>query len=179
MPRPEKMKFCPQCGKSLVLSEHGGQERKACPDSNCGYVHWNNPIPVLAAIVERDGEVFLVRSIGWPEGWYGLVTGFLEAGETAEEGVVREVKEELGLDAELQSFIGVYPFRRMNQVILAYHLTLSEGEVQLDTSELEDYKAVPIEKAIPWAAGTGYALQDWLRSRGIEREPIPLGGRKS
>ena len=174
MSQPEKMNFCPQCGKALISADHGGKERKACADASCGYVHWNNPIPVLAAIVERDGKVFLVRSIGWPPGWFGLVTGFMEAGETPEEGVLREVKEELGLGAELVELIGVYPFQRMNQVIIAYHLRLAEGEIQLDSSELEAYQAVPIESVQPWASGTGYALRDWLRSRGLERDLIDL-----
>lgn len=174
MPRPEKMKFCPQCGKTLILAEHGGRARKACPDTSCGYVHWNNPIPVIAAIVERNDHVVLVRSIGWPDGWYGLVTGFLEAGETPEEGVMREVKEEIGIEPVFGRFIGVYPFRRMNQVIMAYHVTAHEGDISLDTTELEGYKEVPIDQVVPWAAGTGYALRDWLKSKGIEKEPIKL-----
>lgn len=179
MPQAEKMNYCPQCGKALVLGVHGGMERKACPDTSCGYVHWNNPTPVVAAIVERNDHIVLVRSIGWPEGWFGLVTGFLEAGETTEDAVVREVKEETGLDAELMEFIGVYSFFRMNQIILAYHLKASDGEIVLDTTELEGYKEVPIDKVTPWASGTGYALRDWLKSIGIEKEAIPLGGRRS
>lgn len=179
MPHPNKMNYCPQCGKALIMASHGGMDRKACPDKQCGYVHWNNPTPVVAAIVERNGHVVLVRSIGWPEGWFGLVTGFLEAGETTDEAVVREVKEEIGLDAELMEFIGVYPFFRMNQLILAYHLKAPDGEIRLDTTELEGYKEVPIDKVMPWASGTGYALRDWLRSKGIEKEPIPLGARRS
>lgn len=170
-----EIKFCPQCGKGLIEANHGGQSRKACPDSGCGWVHWDNPVPVLAAIVERKGCVVLVRNVGWPESWYGLVTGFLEKKETPEEGILREVKEELGLDAKLVDFVGIYTFYRRNQLIIAYHLKAEEGEIQIDPVEIADYREVPIEKIRPWPAATGLALSDWLKGKGIEAEFIQFG----
>ncbi|MDX2286585.1 MAG: NUDIX hydrolase [Bacteroidia bacterium] len=166
--------YCPVCAKPLVLQPRGGRERKACPDPACGFVHWDNPVPVVAAVVERNGAVVLVRSHGWPEGWYGLVTGFLEPGETPEQAVLREVQEELGLAAELGGLIGHYPFARMNQIILAYHVTAHAGSIQLDAEELAACKEVPLERVQPWPMATGIALRDWLRSRGIEREFMQL-----
>ncbi|MEL6850955.1 MAG: NUDIX hydrolase [Bacteroidota bacterium] len=171
------MKFCPWCGKSLVVQMHGDRERKMCPDKSCGFIDWNNPTPVVAAIVEKAGKVVLVRSIGWPPGWYGLVTGFLEAGETTEEGVLREVKEEIGLDVEMGGLIGLYPFYRMNQLLIVYHVIAPDLPIALDTSELEGFKEVPIDQVQPWDAGTGIGLRDWLRTKGFERELISLRGR--
>ena len=171
---PKHMKFCPKCGKELIEDMHGGRMRKACPDKSCGFVHWNNPIPVLCAIVEQEDHLILVQSIGWPDHIYALVTGFMEAGETAEEGVLREVKEEVGLDGKIGSFIGMYPFYRRNQLLLVYHIEVPPGEVKLDESELTDYKRIPVEKVQPWDAGTGIGLRDWLRTKGYERELIPL-----
>lgn len=173
MPKPQ-INFCPQCGKTLTTDIRGGKERPICPDTTCGYVFWNNPAPVVAAIVERDGKVILVRSHGWPEGWYGLVTGFLEYKEMPETAVLREVKEELGLDAQMGGYIGMYPFYEMNQLIIAYHVIAAAGEIQLDTEELADYREVAIEAVQPWPMGTGIALRDWLRSRGLEREFLTL-----
>lgn len=144
--------------------------RNVCPDESCGFVHWDNPVPVVCAIVERDGHLILVQSIGWNKSWYALVTGFLEKGEMPDDAVIREVKEETGLDAEIGSFIGMYEFYRMNQLLLVYHVIAKEGEVVLDETELADYKLVPIEKVQPWPAGTGIGLRDWLRTRGYERE---------
>lgn len=93
-----------------------GMERRKC--SSCGWIFYDNPVPVVAAIVERKaaGEIVLVRGVGWPEKWFGLVTGFLEAQENPSDAVVREVKEELGIDVAIQSLVGVYSFHRMNQV---------------------------------------------------------------
>jgi len=164
------MKYCPHCNKPLMRLPLGGRERAACPDHRCGWVHWNNPIPVVAAIVEHAEHVILVRNVGWPEHWYGLVTGFLEAGEMPEEAVLREVEEEIGLPATFQSFIGMYEFYRSNQLIIAYHVTVSSQAVTCDRQEIADHKWIPIASVRPWTAGTGRALRDWLRARGIERE---------
>ena len=60
----------------------------------------------------------------------------------------------------------MYDFQRMNQVIIAYH-ALAQGEVRL-SSELADYKLFELQDLRCWAAGTGMALADWLRSRGQE-----------
>ncbi len=139
-----------------------GIARQAC--TSCDFVRYDNPTPVVAAIVERGEDVVLVRSIGWPESWHGLVTGFLECDETPEQGVLREVEEELGLPATLVSFVGHYTFSQMNQLIIAYHVTVDAASpITLDTRELEDYKLVPITKLKPWPMGTGAAVKDWLQ----------------
>ncbi|MEX2482772.1 MAG: NUDIX hydrolase [Gammaproteobacteria bacterium] len=166
------MKYCPYCGAPLMRLMLSGRERPACPDTRCGFVHWNNPIPVVAAIVENAGHVCLVRNVGWPEHWYGLVTGFLESGEMPEEAVLREVEEEIGLPATLQAYIGMYEFYRSNQLLIAYHVTVESQQVTLCDHEIADHKWVAIETVKPWSAGTGKALRDWLRHRGIERELV-------
>src|SRR5438445_5757314 len=114
------MKFCPSCAAPLRRRQMEGRGRLACSSESCGYVFYDNPTPVLAALIEHGGTVLLVRGKGWPEKWYGLVTGFLEKDESPERGVLREVREELGLRGEIVSFIGAYAFAEMNQLILAY-----------------------------------------------------------
>ena len=154
-------KFCPKCASELVSVEIESRQRQKCPA--CNFIHWDNPIPVVAAIVEHDGQVILIQNKGWPEKWFGIVAGFIEKNETPEEGVLREVREELGLDGEIVSFIGHYAFARMNQIISAYHIQ-AVGKIKLG-EELAGYKALPPEKVRPWDVGTGPALKDWLASR--------------
>ena len=166
--------YCPICAAPLTKQLINGEKRTACKKTGCNYVEWNNPTPVLAAIVQAGNNVVLVRALGWPKDWFGLVTGFHESGETAESGVVREVKEELGLDCQVENLVGVYSFFQMNQVIIAYHVMLDEGDIRLDSTELVDYKKIPINELQPWPSGTGKAVQDWLKTKGINKEPMPF-----
>ena len=175
-------RFCLQCGAALALitqDEDGGpRERMRCPA--CGWTHWNNPTPVLAAVIEcsdREGQVLLARNAAWPGRMFALITGFMEAGETPEEGIAREVTEETSLQVDKLSLIGVYDFQRMNQIIIAYH-ALARGEVRL-SPELAEYKMFALTELRCWRAGTGYALADWLRSRGHEPQFIELPPRPS
>jgi NADH pyrophosphatase NudC (nudix superfamily) len=163
-----EFRFCPNCAGPLALrteDEDGGpKERLRC--AACGYTHWNNPVPVLAAVIEYEGQILLARNAAWPGKTYALITGFMEAGETPQEGITREIREETNLTVFELSLIGVYDFQRMNQIIIAY-AARAEGEVKL-SPELVDYRLYTPQTVKCWPAGTGYALADWLRSRGHE-----------
>ncbi|MDQ5878124.1 MAG: diphosphatase [Pseudomonadota bacterium] len=152
-------RFCSACGAALEVLPFAGRLRQVCAQG-CGHVEWGNPLPVVAALVEREGSMVLARNHAWAEGVFGLVTGFLEAGETPEAAVAREVKEELNLDARAVSLIGVYPFERKNEIIIAYHVQ-ADGEVVLN-EELAEFRLIPPEKLRPWDFGTGLAVRDWL-----------------
>jgi len=159
-------RYCTHCATPLqwieALEDGGEVERLRCPQ--CGWTHWNNPTPVLAAIVELDGQVLLARNAAWPAGAFGLITGFMEAGESPEHGIKREVREETGLRATALELIGVYEFVRMNQVIIAYHVQ-AQGQVRL-SPELLEYRLLDPQHMYTWPSGTGKALGQWLRSRG-------------
>ena len=157
------MKFCPQCATALTDLRDGDHDRKACPAPGCGFIAYGNPLPVVAGIVEHEGAIILVRAQNWPEKLYGLVTGFLEAGETPEQGMLRELKEELSLDGEIVSLVGAYAFEMRNELIVAYHVRAT-GELVLG-AELAGFKRVPVEKLRPWEFGTGLAVRDWLKGR--------------
>ena len=172
--------FCLQCGTALALlsqqEDGGAKTRLRCPA--CGWTHWNNPTPVLAAVIEcsdREGRVLLARNAAWQGRMFALITGFMEAGETPQDGIAREIAEETALDVERLALIGVYDFQRMNQIIIAYH-AVARGEVRL-SPELAEYKLFALPDLRCWRAGTGYALADWLRSRGHEPQFIDLPAR--
>ena len=138
-------RYCTHCGTALAwitqLEDGGDKARLRCPA--CGWTHWNNQ-----------------------EKMYALITGFMEAGESPQEGIAREVKEETNLDVQSAKLVGAYEFLRMNQVIIAYHV-VATGQVKL-SPELVDYRLYDLDKLKCWPAGTGYALADWLRTRGHE-----------
>jgi NAD+ diphosphatase len=163
-----EFRYCPVCAVPLVHQPDtdAGKLRLACPDGH--WTHWDNPLPVLAALVEVEGQILLARNAAWPEKTFALITGFMERDETPEQGIARELKEETNLDAVETKLIGVYEFMRKNEVIIAYHVK-AQGEIQL-SEELLEYRLVSPEKLRPWRAGTGYAMADWMRARGLEVE---------
>ncbi|RJG06841.1 NUDIX hydrolase [Noviherbaspirillum cavernae] len=161
--------YCPMCAAQLIERAdvgEGGKVRLACPDGH--WTHWDNPLPVLAALVEVEGRILLARNAAWPEKMFALITGFMERGETPEQGVARELKEETNLDATEISLIGVYEFIRKNELIIAYHVKAA-GDIRL-SEELVDYRLIAPEKLRPWHAGTGHAMADWMRARGLPVE---------
>ncbi|MBU1168415.1 MAG: NUDIX domain-containing protein [Proteobacteria bacterium] len=159
------MTYCLKCGQPMIPVTDGEDQtqRLGCPDKTCGYVFYDNPIPVVAAIVEKDGEIILARNAAWPQGMFALVTGFLEKGETPMDGVLREVHEELGLEPLSAEFIGYYSFFAMNQLILAYHV-MAQGQVTLN-HEIAEIKYLKPEKLKPWPFGTGLAVRDFLEKK--------------
>ena len=156
-------KFCSYCGAPLINKNIQGVDRLACGTETCEYVFWDNPLPVLTAIIEHEGNILLARNKAWPEKMFGLITGFLEKGETPEQGLAREVKEETGLDTQSIDFVGLYPFLQRNQLLIAYHV-VATGTICMG-DELAEIKPIAHHKLKPWSFGTGLALQDWLNRK--------------
>lgn len=171
-------RFCPQCATPLAwlaqMEDGGEKQRLRCP--GCGWTHWNNPTPVLAAVVQYQDQILLARNAAWTHRMFALITGFMEAGEAPRDGIAREIAEETHLRATSLELIGVYDFQRMNQVIIAYH-AVCVGEVKL-SPELAEWRLFAYDQVRCWPAGTGYALADWLRSRGFEPQFMELPARR-
>jgi NADH pyrophosphatase NudC (nudix superfamily) len=150
--------FCIRCSGGLSSRHDGERDRLTC--AVCGWVFYDNPLPVVAGLVMHEGEVILVQNQGWPAAWFGLVTGFLERGEDPLDGLKREISEELGLEVVSSEWIGTYPFPQRNEVILAWQVNCVGEVVQAD--ELAAIKRVPLAKLRPWPIATGLAVRDWL-----------------
>ena len=169
-----EFRFCPRCACALVERPIPGDgvvvTRIACPADACGFVFWGNPTPAVGALVEHEGEMILARNRLWPEGFFALVTGFLEALEDPKAAVVREVKEELGLDVVQTSLIGNYIFERKNEIMLCYH-AVATGTVTLG-AELAEFRRYAPKDLRPWPRATGYAVADWMRARNLPFEFI-------
>ena len=161
--------FCPHCTKTLVervFDEDGGPTpRRACPDDECGFIHYENPTPAVGVLIEHNGDIVLARAAGWPEGIFALVTGYLEKNEDPLAAVKREVKEETNLDVVHTEIIGNYIFERKNEVMLCYFAKCS-GEIKL-SAELAETKRYQPNELRPWPRATGFAVADWMRSRGL------------
>jgi NADH pyrophosphatase NudC (nudix superfamily) len=158
------MNFCPECASALQLKHVDGVARKACVAPECGFVQWDNPVPVVAALIEYQGKVVLARNAQWPEDMFSLVTGYLERNETAAAAVLREVKEELGLDGTVREFLGCYSFFEKNQILLA-HWVVATGEITIG-SEIAEVRLLTRDELKRWPFGplaiTSAVVNHWL-----------------
>jgi NADH pyrophosphatase NudC (nudix superfamily) len=163
-----EMNYCPQCGSQLTAKEVDGRQRPAC--QRCDYVFWNTPVPVVAAVVEWQGKILLARKSEWPPGRWALIAGFPEAGEVLEEAILRELREETGLEGQVLGLIGVYSLPGRNQIFVVYRVKAAGDEVQLG-EELEaarEFRAdelAPVLENLPPQSGAARALRDWLQLR--------------
>lgn len=128
------MNYCPQCRETLVRRQHEGIERLCCPA--CSFVHWLNPTPVVLGLVRRGSHFILARNRVWPEGRFSLIAGYMEAGETPEQTLRRETREELGVEATDLAFIGHYAQVERNFLVIAYVVDIT-APVQLGEELIE------------------------------------------
>lgn len=157
-------RFCPRCASPLAAQSQESKQRLTCGDPTCGFVHWDNPLPVVAALVEYQGQFVLARNAQWPRRIFSLITGFLEQQEHPTAAILREVKEELNLDGSVTHFIGHYPFAEQNQLILAYAVAAS-GELKTN-AEIAETKLLSREQLQAYDFTPLYIttaiVNDWL-----------------
>ena len=145
------MKFCPECATQISVREIDGKSRPAC--SQCKFVAWGNPTPVVAVLVQLGDDYVLARNNAWPPGIFSMITGFVEGGETPEQTLAREVEEELDVQVLGSRFLGHFAMLATNQLIIAFVATCRGtpkcneelAEVRrLGTRELRDFDFGPL-----------------------------------
>jgi NADH pyrophosphatase NudC (nudix superfamily) len=154
------MKYCPKCAKVLVKKEIDNKQRLCCTDKSCGYIFWNNPIPVVAIVVETAQGIVLAHNKMAPKEVFSIITGFLETDETPQSAAQRETKEELGLDFVSTTFLGVFPFPKANQIVIAYHI-YAQGDIQLN-EELDEFKIIEKKQLFGWSDTGQFEVEKWL-----------------
>lgn len=101
--------YCPICAARLEMrsSEPPDPDRLTCP--RCGFVHYGNPAPTVQAWIESEGRFLALRRDQDPyRGQWNMPGGFVEAGEGGEQAIRREVREETGLEIEIEGVIGIF-----------------------------------------------------------------------
>jgi len=170
---PERLsipRYCQMCGRGLVERLIGAETLPRYQCESCGFIHYMNPRVVAAVIVEHEGRVLLQqRAMGPRSGFWTFPGGFLEVGETPEQGAVRETKEEAGLDVELGPLQGVYTRPKQGIVLVVYAGTATTGDAIVADAESLAVRWCRIDE-IPWGdlafETTEAALRDWVRARG-------------
>jgi NAD+ diphosphatase len=126
--------FCGRCG--VATSPRANERARECP--NCGLLHFPRLAPAIIVLVERDKELLLARSRHFAPGLYSVIAGFVEPGETLEEAVAREVREEVGIAIKDIRYFGSQPWPFPHSLMIGFTATYQGGEISLKDLEIED-----------------------------------------
>ncbi|HEY2771107.1 MAG TPA: NAD(+) diphosphatase [Solirubrobacteraceae bacterium] len=127
-------RFCANCGAATEMEEAGYARR--CPV--CGTHHFPRTDPVVIMTVSHGDRLLLGRRAGWPFPRFSVLAGFVAAGESAEEAVVREVQEESGIVARAPAFVSSQPWPFPSSLMLGFDAVADGGEPRASDDELEE-----------------------------------------
>ncbi len=169
-------RFCAQCGGDTRLAKGGWQ--RDC--SKCGASHFPRTDPVTIMLVEHadgsGGRLMLGRGLGWPEGRFSALAGFVEPGESIEEAVAREVFEEAGVAVRDVTYVASQPWPFPSQLMIGCHSYTDSDALTIDETEMAEiafYSRAEVEAALsgegPFVAPPPHAIAHHLLRWWIER----------
>jgi ADP-ribose pyrophosphatase YjhB (NUDIX family) len=168
------MKFCSDCGQPVTLRTPEGDHVPRFVCDACGTVHYQNPKLVVGCVPEYEGRILLCRRAIEPRsGFWTIPAGFMENGETTQEGARRESLEEALADVEIGSLLAVVHVLHADQVHVMFRARLPEPKfgVGIESLEVQLYD----EADVPWAEiafrSVDFALRKYFddRRRGVEQ----------
>lgn len=143
--------FCAACGGATSFAKAGWARR--C--DRCETEQFPRVDPVVIMIAEHDGRALLGRGLGWPEGRWSALAGFVEPGESLEEAVAREVREEAGVLVEGVRYIASQPWPFPSQLMIACIGAAVDDALNVDKTELEDARWFTRDQVSSALAGDG------------------------
>jgi ADP-ribose pyrophosphatase YjhB (NUDIX family) len=143
------MKFCSNCASPVVKRVPPGDNRPRWVCDQCGEIHYQNPRVVVGSIPEFEGKLLLCRRAIEPRyGYWTLPAGFMEIGETVNDGAIRETSEEAGARIELEGLYSMIDVIHAEQVHVFYRARMLGPELDPGPESLE--ARLFDEKDIPW-----------------------------
>lgn len=130
----KKMNFCPKCGSPLAYCKK--ESAKECPE--CSVQYFPKIEPCIIVLVKKEDKVLLVRHSYRNQDIFACIAGFIEAGESAEHAVYREVKEEVGITVRNIQYKGSQNWPFPDQLMLAYTADYDSGEFSLQKEEIAE-----------------------------------------
>lgn len=127
----QNTQYCGVCGAPMQLDT---DISKKC--INCGKEVWPQLATAVIVLIHRGDEILLVRANNFRGNYYGLVAGFVETGETLEQAVEREVKEETGLTIKNLTYFSSQPWPYPCGLMVGFNADYESGELTLQRSEL-------------------------------------------
>ncbi len=123
--------FCGRCGARTRI--HATERAKECPE--CGLLHFPHLAPAIIVLVARGREMLLARARRFHSVMYSTLAGFVEAGETLEEAVVREVQEETGITVGEITYFGSQPWPFPHSLMIGFTANYADGEIGVNDEE--------------------------------------------
>ena len=153
---------CRHCGAVLAeLTFADGRTREQC--ERCGAVAWHNPVPVGMALIEHESRLVLIRRLADPlAGYWAPPAGYVETGESVPEAVIRETREETGLEIALDGLLDVYSRADVNVLIVAYRAHVIGGVLAAGDDAIEAGLFAPGELPQEPPPTSGAAIDEWL-----------------
>lgn len=141
-----KFTYCPHCGKKLIMKEIGDEGMIPFCES-CSIPLWDMfTTSIITAVINEYGEIALLRQNYVSTANYVCVAGIMKLNESAEDAVVREVKEEIGQDVEKLTFIGSYPYPKKEMLMLGFMSEVKKAEI-VRSGEVDFAEWVPLKEA--------------------------------
>lgn len=126
---------CPRCGEALRVTKGGWAMR--CP--GCEVDHFPRTDPaVITLVLDRDDRALLGRHVNWQPGWMSTFAGFVEAGESAEAALRREIEEEAGVRVREMAYLGSQPWPFPRSLMLGYHAWTDDERSVPDPQEIAE-----------------------------------------
>jgi NAD+ diphosphatase len=129
-------RFCGKCG--TAMKNRKTELAKICPA--CGFVSFPRLSPAVIMSVTRGNQILLGRAPRFPPGMYSTLAGFVEPGETLEEAVKREVREEVNIRINNIKYVASQPWPFPHSIMIGFSASYVDGEIEIDNHELEDAK---------------------------------------
>ena len=158
--------YCGRCGSS---TENKTDERaKVC--SSCGTVSFPRMSPAIIVAVVRDKAILLARAARFPGAMYSVLAGFVEPGESLEECVRREVREEAGVELNNIRYFGSQPWPFPNSLMVGFTAEYAGGEITIDGKEIVDARWFTADHfpTIPDKISIARKLIDWF----VQQYPV-------
>lgn len=167
------MSFCSQCGARLTVRVPPGDHLPRYVCEACGAVHYQNPRVVVGCVPEHAGRILICRRAIEPRrGYWTVPAGFLENGETLQEGAARESREEAQVEVEVGSLLSIVHVLEAHQVHVFFRASMQVNEHGAGPESLET--ALVRVEDIPWAdlafPSTEFSLRRYLEDRAERRE---------
>lgn len=155
--------FCGRCGTAMEAKTT--ERAKGCPQ--CGLLHFPRLSPAIIVLVERGQELLLARSKHFAPGRYSVIAGFVEPGETLEETVVREIREEVGITIKDIRYFGSQAWPFPHSLMIGFTATYHSGEISLNDREIEDARWFTADNlpTLPTKMSISRKLIDWFLAK--------------